>query len=233
MTTMSYIIVSDLDLSNRILFKCKKFWGASLMIHWLTNLIKEVNKCKHTAVSNKYCNETPFVPWHAAMFMKTSQLSSFRAPAGTACGGCVWLTDKLSAWPTRRQTSYLAAQWVNRSTGLSACHTHIQLILQTAWKVCLTDAGCPTRKHRNGQGPCTCDSLALWKQVQWKIVPTANPWQANYSFDPHGKCITIGGREAVDSVVQYICLFLFWFKSLWENWKGLPTLVNRLIPHYN
>ncbi len=36
-------------------------------------------------------------------------------------------------------------------------------------------------------GACRlCDPLALWERVQWKIVPTANPWQANYSFDPLG-----------------------------------------------
>lgn len=48
-----------------------------------------------------------------------------------------------------------------------------------------------------------CDPLALWEPVQWKIVPTANPWQANYSFDPLGVCITIGGREATHSGTQY------------------------------
>lgn len=153
------------------------------------------------------------------MFMKTSQLSSFRAPVGTAWGGCVWLTDRLSARPThaaRRRMSYLAAQWVNTTTGLSACHTHIQLILQTAWKVCLTDAGCPTWKHRKGEGPCACDPLALWKQGQWKIVLTANPWQANYSFDPRGMCITKGGRKVTDSGIQCIC-FSFSGLNLFEK----------------
>lgn len=129
--------------------------------------------------------------------------------------------------------SYLAAQWVNTTTGLSACHTHIQLILQTAWKVCLTDAGCPTWKHRKGEGPCACDPLALWKQGQWKTVPTANPWQANYSFDPRGMCITKGGRKVTDSGIQYI-RFSFSGLNLFEkNYKGLPALVNRLIPHDN
>lgn len=47
------------------------------------------------------------------------------------------------------------------------------------------------------------DPLALWEHVQWKIVPIANPWQANYSFDPLGVCIAIGGREATHSEPQY------------------------------
>lgn len=59
-------------------------------------------------------------------------------------------------------------------------------------------------EEEEGQGAgCLCDPLALWERVQWKIVPTANPWQANYSFDPLGVCITIGGREATDSGAQY------------------------------
>lgn len=59
-------------------------------------------------------------------------------------------------------------------------------------------------KKRKGRGAgCLCDPLALWEQVQWKIVPTANPWQANYSFDPLGVCITIGGREATHCGAQY------------------------------
>lgn len=153
--------------------------------------------------------------------MKTSQLSCFQALVGTAWGGCVWLTDRLSArqGAARRQTSYLAAQWVNRTTGLSACHTHILLILPTAWKVCLTDVARPTWKHRNGQGPCACDSLALWKQAQWKIVPTANPWQANYNFDPspHVHHYSIGGWEAADSAVQYIYLFFCFGLNLSEK----------------
>lgn len=151
-------------------------------------------------------------------------------------GGGGYLADWRMAWPTHAahgQTFYLAAQWVNRTTGLSACHTHMQLILQTACKVCLTDAGCPTWKYRNGEGPCACDPLALRKQGQWKIVPTANPWQANYSFDPHGMSITIGGREAVDSGVQYIYVYFCFGLNLWEKCNGLPTLVNRLIPHYD
>lgn len=46
-------------------------------------------------MSDKNCNETPFVLWHTAMFVNTTQLSiSFRAPVGTA-RGCVWLTDTL------------------------------------------------------------------------------------------------------------------------------------------
>lgn len=152
---------------------------------------------KNIAMSDKNCNETPFVLWHTAMFVNTTQLSiSFRAPVGTAWG-CVWLTDRLSAQPTHtahRQPSYLAAQWVNSITSLSACHTHNQLILKTAWKVCLTDAGSPAWKHRKGAGPCACNLLAMWKQVQRKIIPTANPWLANYNFDPPGMYITIGGR---------------------------------------
>lgn len=50
-------------------------------------------------------------------------------------------------------------------------------------------------KEGEGAG-CLCDPLALWKRVQWKIVPTANPWLANYRFDPLGVCINIGQREA-------------------------------------
>lgn len=44
-------------------------------------------------------------------------------------------------------------------------------------------------------GGCLCDPpLARSERVQWKIVPTANPWQANYSFDPPGVCIAVGGE---------------------------------------
>ena len=50
---------------------------------------------------------------------------------------------------------------------------------------------------------CLCDPLALWKRVQWKIVPSVNPWQANYSSDPLGVCITIGGREPTNSLAQH------------------------------
>lgn len=148
-------------------------------------------------MSDKNCNETPFVLWHTAMFVNTTQLSiSFRAPVGTAWG-CVWLTDRLSPQPThtaRWQPPYLAAQRVNGTTSLSACHTHNQLILKTARKVCLTDAGSITWKHGKGEGPRACNLLALWKQVQRKIIPTANPWLANYSCDPPGMYIHIGGR---------------------------------------
>lgn len=45
-----------------------------------------------------------------------------------------------------------------------------------------------------GCGGCLCDPLARSERVQWKIVPTANPWQANYSFDPPGVCIAVGGE---------------------------------------
>lgn len=59
-------------------------------------------------------------------------------------------------------------------------------------------------EEEEGQGAgCLCDPLAQWEQVQWKIVSSVNPWQANYSFDPLGVCITIGGREATDSGAQY------------------------------
>lgn len=70
----------------------------------------------------------------------------------------------------------------------------------------LRGCGSPRQKKRKGElgrRGCLCDSLALWERVQWKIVPTANPWRANYSFDPPGVCITIGGREATDSRAHY------------------------------
>lgn len=60
----------------------------------------------------------------------------------------------------------------------------------------------PGRRGRAG-GLAACDPLALWERVQWKIVPTANPWQANYSFDPLGVCITTGGRGATHSGAQH------------------------------
>lgn len=161
----------------------------------IKNIAKNI--LKTLPCQTKICNETPFVLSHAASFVNTTQLSiSFRAPVGTTWG-CVWLTDRLSPQPThtaRWQPSYLAAQWVNRTTSLSACHTQNQRILKTAWKVCLTDAGCSTWKHRKGEGPCVCNLLGLWKQVQRKIIPSANPRLANYSFDPPGMYITIGGR---------------------------------------
>lgn len=63
--------------------------------------------------------------------------------------------------------------------------------------------------EEEGQGACRlCDPLAQWEQVQWKIVPTANPWQANYSFDPLGMCITIGGREATNCWAQYSYVYI-------------------------
>lgn len=39
-------------------------------------------------------------------------------------------------------------------------------------------------ERKDGRAGCLCDPLGLWERVQWKIVPIANPWQANYSFDP-------------------------------------------------
>lgn len=137
MTTTSDIIVSDLDSSTRILFECMKFWGASLMIHWLANLIKGGEKCKHTAVSDKYCNETPFVPWHAAMFMKTSQLSCFRAPVGAAWGGWMfgWLTDSGHG---QHKHTWQHSESTEPRASLHVTHTHTQLILQTGKSVLLT-----------------------------------------------------------------------------------------------
>lgn len=71
-------------------------------------------------------------------------------------------------------------------------------------------------EEEEGQGAgCLCDPPALWERVQWKIVPTANPWQANYSFDPLGVCITVGGREATHSGAQ--CSYgldWVWFRAV-------------------
>lgn len=56
-----------------------------------------------------------------------------------------------------------------------------------------------------GQGPGGAASacvLARSERVQWKIVPTANPWQANYSFDQPGVCIAVGGEGG-----DRLCLF--------------------------
>lgn len=84
---------------------------------------------------------------------------------------------------------------------------HIQLILKIDYNICMMSN---KRKYHNhlqicwmskqaveeGQGTdSVCDHLALCKEVQWKNVPAANPWQANYSFDPLGMFITRRGRE--------------------------------------
>lgn len=63
---------------------------------------------------------------------------------------------------------------------------------------------------------CLCDPLALWGQVQWKIVPTANPWHANYSFDPLGVVYhhRLEGGNPLWSPVE---LDLFWFITLSVN----------------
>lgn len=131
--------------------------------------------------------------------------------------------------PTHRQTSYLAVQWVSSTvTALSAWQPHIQLILradnygcarddlythttskwqQTGKKYnAFTKSLISKLEEEEGKGGWLvgCEiTLALCEQVQWKIVPTANPWQTNYSFDPLGVCITIGGRVATHSGAQY------------------------------
>lgn len=47
---------------------------------------------------------------------------------------------------------------------------------------------------RRAGGGSLCDPPALWERLQWKIVPIANPWPANYSFDPLSVC-RVGGRR--------------------------------------
>lgn len=51
------------------------------------------------------------------------------------------------------------------------------------------------KKGRSGSKLHICDHLPLWEWVQWRIVPTANPWPANYSSDPLGVCVPMGGRQ--------------------------------------
>lgn len=78
------------------------------------------------------------------------------------------------------------------------------------------DAALLCWKERKGRGLPAC--VILWRcgWVQWKIVPIANPWQANYSFDPLSVCITVGRWEGGNTLLGSIPLWqnLFWLKDV-------------------
>lgn len=147
---------------------------------------------------------------------------------GGGCGGVLYITETANT-----QTDLIPGSAVSQQLSLHAIHipswcstlTRMSPLLTYTYTKSQFGSWMATEngKYHNQFKKCwmskveeeegqeagsLCDPLVQWKRVQWKIVPTANPWQANYSFDPLGVYITIGGREATHSGAQYGCSYI-------------------------